>query len=49
MVKLFLPQKIYFHVLNHIHEISTICTCNKDTGRTGHGARKKCSDPLSPV
>lgn len=34
MVKLFLLQKIDFHVRNQIHEISAICTCNKDTGGT---------------
>lgn len=41
MVKLFLLQKIHFHVLNQIHEISAICTCNKDTGGTRARSQEK--------
>lgn len=41
MVKLFLLQKIHFHVLNQIHEISAICTCNKDTGATRAWSQEK--------
>lgn len=48
MVRLFSLQKARFHGLNHIQEISTICTCNKDTGEAGDGGRGQTLKSSAP-